>query len=98
MSYIPVLDGEKKLEDVIRDGRYSQALRNNSAFESAVRELYYEYTRLEDSVTASNESEAGKHRYHYSMLRLLLTDLITHLDGMVQEKENAEYNNEPNGE
>ena len=98
MSHIPVLDGEKKLEDVIREGMYAQALRNNPAFESAVRELYYKYTLAEDNVTATNDGDADKNRYQYSMLRLLLTELVLQLDDMVQEKENAEYNNETNGE
>ena len=87
---IPILDyKEKSLDEQIREGIHSEALRSNPAFTEAVRALYWSYVEAEDNVTAENATEAGKHRYHYSTLRLLLTDLVKQLDLTIQLGENA---------
>ena len=92
---IPFLDDKfKSIEDVIREGLHSEALRNNIGFHSAVRGLYHQYTEAEDSVTAGNASDAGKHRYHYSTLRLVLMDVVRQLDGNVLAGENAKFEKE----
>lgn len=97
MKEIPFLDDKfKSLEDIIREGQYAETLRSNPAFLAAVRQLYTQYVEAEDGVTAENSSDAGKHRYHYSMLRLVLTDLVRQLDGMIQAGENAKYTRETN--
>ena len=95
---IPILDFKyKNPEDVIREGIHSETLRKNPAFVSAVRNLYWQYTEAEDVVTAGNSGDAGKNRYHYSMMRLILTDLIRQLDGMIQAGDNAKYDKESYG-
>ena len=92
---IPFLDSKyKNPDDVIREGLHAETLRSNPAFLSAVRELYWQYTEAEDVVTAGNSSDAGKNRYHYSMLRLVLTDLVRQLDGMIQSGDNAKHDKE----
>ena len=92
---IPFLDFKyKSPEDIIREGVHAEALRKNPAFVSAVRELYWQYTEAEDKVTAENSGDAGKNRYHYSMMRLVLTDLLRQLDGMIQVGDNTKYDQE----
>lgn len=97
-KHIPFLDDKfKSIEDLIREGIHAETLRSNPAFLSAVRSLYMQYVEAEDGVTSENSSDAGKHRYHYSMLRLVLTDLVRQLDGMVQSGENAKFTKEQTG-
>ena len=92
---IPILDfNYKSPEDVIREGIHSETLRKNPAFVSAVRNLYWQYTEAEDKVTAENSGDAGKNRYHYSMMRLVLTDLLRQLDGMIQVGDNTKHDKE----
>ena len=89
-----LLDREIPIEEKIRLGLQSETLRTNPAFSEAIRQMYLQYTIAEDNVTQENGGDAGKHRYHYSLMRSLLLDLTNILDGMVLESENLKYDKE----
>ena len=94
-DYIPAFDYKNRTpEDIIREGIHSETLRSNPAFDLAIRDLYWQYTQAEDGCTQQNAGDAGKHRYHYSLMRSLLTDLVSAIDGKIQEAENAKYDKE----
>ena len=88
------LDKNINIEERIRLGLHSKTLNENPAFCEAIRQMYMQYSIAEDKVTMENNGDAGKHRYHYSMMRTLLLDLVDQLDVLVQEAENLKYGQE----
>ena len=91
-----MLEKKQTIEEKIRLGLLSETLRTDPAFVEAIQQIYLQYTIAEDQVTQENSGDAGKHRYHYSIMRSLLLDLTNILDGMVLEGENLKYEKELN--
>ena len=78
------------IEEQIRTGLQAETLRNNSAFIEALKKLHAHYGFLSDAVTAENGADADKHRHHYSLMRIMITDLANEIDILVTEGDNAE--------
>ena len=92
------INQDKNLGEVIREGIHSETLRSNPAFTSAVQELYDAYVSAEDNLTAANAENVGRQRHHYSMMRLVLKDLVSLIDAKILEGQNATFQQENNGE
>ena len=99
-EYIDIFDGkDKNLQDVIDDGFKSKALRENSIFSQAVKEVYWKLTLAEDKILADmsiDGRKAAEESKRCAKMRALLVDVVLTLDGNILEGENAAFELENN--
>ena len=98
-KYIEFFDaGDRTLQDILDDGLKSETLRRNTIFSEQVKKVYFKLTLAED-VAVSNlhgkdHREANEQIKRISVMRALLVDIVSELDGNILEAENAKLNQE----
>lgn len=98
-KYIEIFDAKgRTMQDILDDGYASETLRNNTIFSDTVKKVYWKLTLAED-VAVSNlhgkdHREANEQIKRISVMRALLVDIVSELDGNILEAENAKLNTE----
>lgn len=101
-EFITVFDGKTKtVQQILDDGMKSKVLRDNPIFNDAIRDVYWRLTLAEDLIVADmkhDDRSANAESKRIAKMRSLLAEIVTVLDGNIQEAENAKFNMETNND